>query len=279
MAMDGRPPRLLIIAGSDSGGGAGIQADLRTCAAHRVFGTTAITAVTAQNTVGVQAIETLDPSLVRAQIDAVLDDIGADAIKIGMLANAAIVGVVADALRARQGMAAIGKIVLDPVMIAKSGDALLSPDAVAALREELLPLARVITPNVPELACLVPAEANGMPAEAVTEADRLQQASRLASPSLAVVAKGGHGLGNELVDLLVTASGETERWVHPRQQTSATHGTGCTLSTAIACRLARGQALDEAVGGAIAYLQSALAAAQPIGRGHGPVNHLWEWEG
>ncbi len=277
--MADRVPRLLIVAGSDSGGGAGLQADLRTCAAHRVFGTTAITAITAQNTVGVHAINVLSPSLVRAQIDAVLDDIGADAIKIGMLANAAIVQAVAAALRARSNEPASANIVLDPVMIAKSGDALLAPDAVAAVRDELLPLARVVTPNIPELAALVTAETGKEPTDAASVAERIRQAMELAErgAALAVVAKGGHGLEGELVDVLVTALGEVARWTHPRQQTRATHGTGCTLSTAIACRLARGRALAEAVGGAIAYLQSALAAAQPVGRGHGPVNHLWEW--
>lgn len=282
--------RVLIIAGSDSGGGAGIQADLRTCAAHGVFGTTAITAVTAQNTVGVQAAEALSPALVRAQIDSVLGDIGTDAVKIGMLANASIVATVADAVEdlrgdrsrlrprftpVRSGSSAAVPVVLDPVMVAKSGDSLLMDDAVEAMVDRLLPHATVVTPNVPELARLVGAE------PATDEASRIEQARQLAAKGPVVLAKGGHAAGDTLVDLLVDSSGVIGRYRHPRQVSRATHGTGCTLSTALACRLAGrddddlDSRLDSAAAGAIDYLQGAIAAAVPIGAGHGPVEHLW----
>lgn len=263
-------PRVLIIAGSDSGGGAGLQADLRTCAAHGAFGTTAVTAVTAQNTLGVDAALALPPELVRAQIDAVLGDIGADAVKIGMLANAAIVRTVAEALAAAGLAGDRLPIVLDPVMVAKSGDSLLADDAVSALLRDLLPMASLVTPNLPELARLLDTDA------AADEAARIGQARRLAARGPLVLAKGGHAAGEEIVDLLVDAAGVRGRFSHPRQAGRATHGTGCTLSTAVACRLARGDEATTAVRGAIEYLQGAIAAATPLGRGHGPVNHLWE---
>lgn len=258
------PPRLLTIAGSDSGGGAGIQADLKTFDAHGVYGMSAITALTAQNTREVRAVWAAPPDFVAAQIDAVLDDIGVDAVKIGMLADAGLVRAVAGRLRGRKV-----PIVLDPVMIAKSGAALLRDDAVEALAEELIPLATLVTPNLPELARLT-----GLPVE--SEEDRRRAAEALAGRGPAVLAKGGHAEGTEVVDLL-WAAGRWHRFVHPRIATTSTHGTGCTLSSAIAARLGRGEDLPAAVEGAIGWLQGAMAAAFPVGSGHGPVNHLYQW--
>ncbi|HET9226299.1 MAG TPA: bifunctional hydroxymethylpyrimidine kinase/phosphomethylpyrimidine kinase [Thermoanaerobaculia bacterium] len=248
------PPRLLTIAGSDSGGGAGIQADLKTFAAHGAYGMSAITALTAQNTLGVRAVHEVPPEIVAAQIDAVLEDIGVDAVKIGMLASAPIVRAVADRLRHWKPP----HVVLDPVMVAKSGDPLLRDDAVEALLEELVPLCEIVTPNLPEL-------------ERMTGG---RGAEELAKRGPAVLAKGGHGEGEEVVDLL-WVKGEVHRFRHPRLSTTSTHGTGCTLSSAIAARLARGEELPRAVGGAIEYLQGAMKAAYPLGSGHGPVDHLW----
>lgn len=269
------PPRLLTIAGSDSGGGAGIQADLKTFAAHGGYGMSVVTAVTAQNTLGVTRVVEIPPDVVAAQIDAVLDDLGADAIKIGMLASAPIVHVVAERLEAwGAGRAGDGPpVVLDPVMVAKSGDPLLAEEAVKTLVDELLPLATVVTPNVPELERL-----SGRPAG--SEEERVEAARSLAGEGgPAVLAKGGHaapaaGEEGRVVDLLVTA-GEVRRFVHPRLGTRSTHGTGCTLSSAIAARLGRGEPLAAAVEGAIEYLAGALAHAYPLGRGHGPVDHLY----
>jgi hydroxymethylpyrimidine/phosphomethylpyrimidine kinase len=258
------PPRLLTIAGSDSGGGAGIQADLKTFAAHGAYGMSAITALTAQNTRGVRAVQETPPDFVAAQIDAVFEDIGVDAVKIGMLASAPIVRVVADRLRWWLERAP-APVVLDPVMIAKSGHPLLRDDAVEALIEDLVPLATLVTPNVPELERMT-----GIPK------DRLRAAAELAARGPAVLAKGGHAEGDEVVDLLVEAGGEVHRFRHPRLQTSSTHGTGCTLSSAIAARLARGEDLAVAVGGAVAWLHEAIEAAYPLGSGHGPVDHLHE---
>lgn len=263
-----RPPRLLTIAGSDSGGGAGIQADLKTFAAHGAYGMSVITALTAQNTREVRAVHEVPPEMVAAQIDAVLEDVGADAVKIGMLASAPIVRTVADRLRVHLGGTAV-PVVLDPVMVAKSGDALLRDDAVEALIEELLPLCAVATPNLPELARLA-----GLPVG--TDDERLRAAEALAARGPAVLAKGGHGEGDEVVDLLIEGD-LTFRFPHPRLHTSSTHGTGCTLSSAIAARLAAGDDLPKAVGGAVEYLHGAMAAAYPLGKGggHGPVDHLY----
>ena len=256
------PPRVLSIAGSDSGGGAGVQADLKTFAAHRVYGMTAVTAVTAQNTVAVTAVHVLPADIVAAQIDAVFEDIGVDAVKIGMLANPEIVRVVAERLRAHSAR----QIVLDPVMIAKSGDDLLATDAVVALRDELLPLATLVTPNLPEAERL-----SGLPVASIE--DRMRTAADLGARGPQVLIKGGHGEGTEITDLLY-GDGTFERFVHRRIDSEATHGTGCTLSSAIAARLAKGDAVLAAVGGAIRYLQRAIADAYPLGGGHGPVNHL-----
>jgi hydroxymethylpyrimidine/phosphomethylpyrimidine kinase len=268
-----RPPRLLTIAGSDSGGGAGIQADLKTFAAHGAYGMSVIAALTAQNTREVRAVHEVPAEMVAAQIDAVLEDIGADAIKIGMLASAGIIRAVADRLRVHLGGSGI-PIVLDPVMIAKSGDRLLREDAVEALKVDLLPLATVVTPNTPELETLT--GWHGLVGG--TEEERLRAAQALAARGPAVLAKGGHAEGEEVVDLLVERDGRVHRFAHSRLHTPSTHGTGCTLSSAIAARLGAGEELPRAVEGAIAYLAGAIAAAYPLGKGggHGPVDHLYQ---
>jgi hydroxymethylpyrimidine/phosphomethylpyrimidine kinase len=266
------PPRLLTIAGSDSGGGAGVQADLKTFAAHRTYGMSVITALTAQNTREVRAVHEVPPEMVAAQIDAVLEDIGVDAIKIGMLSSAEIIRVVADRLRFHLQDRKV-PVVLDPVMVAKSGDRLLREDAVEALKAELLPLATLVTPNLPELEALT-----GLRVQ--TEGARRVAARSLVATGPAVLVKGGHAEGEEVVDLLVEKrrGWEIHRFVHPRLHTPSTHGTGCTLSSAIAARLGAGERLWSAVAGAIDYLAGALAAAYPLGAGdgHGPVNHLFE---
>jgi hydroxymethylpyrimidine/phosphomethylpyrimidine kinase len=266
------PPRLLTIAGSDSGGGAGIQADLKVFAAHGVYGMSALTAVTVQNTLGVTAVHPVPPEIVAAQIDAVLDDIGADAIKIGMLGESAVVRAVAARLAAHLGDGGV-PVVLDPVMIAKGGAPLLADEAVAALLAELLPLATVVTPNLPELARLT-----GMPlAPIASEEERRRAAMELARHGPAVLAKGGHGEGAEVVDLLL-AEGTWHRFVHPRLGARSTHGTGCTLAAALAARLASGETLPEAAAGAIEYVAGAIAAAYPLGDGIGPVDPLYRWK-
>ncbi len=357
---------MLTIAGSDSGGGAGIQADLKTFAAHGVYGLSAITAITAQNTLEVRAVSPVDPATVAAQIDAVLEDFGADAVKIGMLWSAGTVRAVAARLRAHLGAPAAGvqgsagraPIVLDPVLAAGCGAPLLeggarvtaagaaADEAIAALIEELLPLATLVTPNLPELERLAaalgsaPAPRHGLPGTAALgapaaagapagghlpagEAARLEMARQLAARGPAVLAKGGHDLGPEsaeVVDLLLmseaagsgvrggggrdTGGGEgagggegegrelagreapgsdgTERvvrFVGPRLRTRATHGTGCTLSAAIAARLATGEELAAAVGGAIEYVRRAMAAAPPLGHGAGPLAHFAGFRG
>lgn len=254
----------LTIAGSDSGGGAGIQADLKTFAAHGVFGTSALTAVTAQNTRGVTAWSALPPDLVRAQIDAVASDIGADAVKLGMLANRAIIEAVAAALRAMDAR----NVVLDPVMVAKGGARLLEEDAVEALRSLLLPLADIVTPNIPEAEVLT-----GRPLE--TFAD-MQDAARLIlrmGPHVVLV-KGGHREDPESTDVAVTATDAFELR-GPRIPTTSTHGTGCTLSSAIAANLALGLEVREALVRAREYVEGAIRHAPRIGHGHGPLNHFW----
>jgi hydroxymethylpyrimidine/phosphomethylpyrimidine kinase len=268
------PPRLLTIAGSDSGGGAGIQADLKTFAAHGVYGMSVITALTAQNTREVRAVHEVPPEMVAAQIDAVLEDIGADAIKIGMLASAPIVRAVADRLRF---WSLDIPIVLDPVMVAKSGDALLRDDAVEAILDDLLPLCTLVTPNLPELARMT-----SLPVG--TEEERRTAAESLArEDTIAVLAKGGHAEADEVVDLL-WEGGRLHRFSGQRLDARSSHGTGCTLSSAIAARLACGEPMPpmaRAVEGAIAWLRGALAAAYPLGSGNGPVDHLYlsknEW--
>jgi hydroxymethylpyrimidine/phosphomethylpyrimidine kinase len=260
--------RLLTIAASDSGGGAGIQADLLTFAAHGAYGLSALTAVTAQDTVAVHAVFPLPPELVAAQIDAAFGDIGVDGVKIGMLGSAAAARAVAERLAVHLAGAAAGglPVVLDPVLAATAGPALLDADALPILLERLLPLATVVTPNLPELARL-----SGLPA--ADEPARLAAARALARRGPAVLAKGGHAEGEEVVDLLVTGGegGEAHRFARPRLASRAGHGTGCTLSAALAARLARGEALARAAEGAIDYVRAALAAAPGLGRGRGPL--------
>jgi hydroxymethylpyrimidine/phosphomethylpyrimidine kinase len=263
------PPIALTIAGSDSGGGAGIQADLKTFSALGVYGASVITAVTAQNTRAVTGIHDVPPDVVTAQIDAVFADLTIAATKIGMLSRPAVIEAVAAGL-ARHGAQ---NIVLDPVMVATSGDKLLADAAVDVLRRVLIPAARVITPNLPEAAALLDAPA------AQTESEMREQGERLlALGARAVLMKGGHAGGAESVDLLVEPHGVT-RFGAPRIATRNTHGTGCTLSSAIAAGLAKGLDLPNAVQAAKAYLTDALKAADrlSIGSGHGPVHHFHAW--
>lgn len=257
-------PKALTIAGSDSGGGAGIQADLKTFSAFRVFGMSVLTAVTAQNTVGVHGVHNLPPDVVARQIDAVLSDLGADAIKIGMLSTAAITEAVADRLRAHRQE----RIVLDPVMIAKSGDPLLQPDARAALIREVLPLAYVVTPNLHEAAALA-----GISVETEREMEEAARRIHALGPRTVLV-KGGH-LKDAATDILW--DGLTfARFTAERLPATNTHGTGCTLSSAIAAGLAHGQALPEAIRGAKAYVTAAIRAGFQPGRGVGVLRHFVE---
>ena len=266
-------PIAVTIAGSDSGGGAGIQADLKTFAALRVYGASAITALTAQNTRGVQAIHDVPADFVAAQIDSVFSDLAVGAVKIGMLSRPETIRAVAEGLRRHApGI----PVVLDPVMVATSGDRLISQEAVETLRSELMPLVTVITPNLPEAATLLDEGEAGHENEAVAQGRRL-----LARGARAVLIKGGHGEGRESVDHLIAADGTLRRFAAPRIETRNNHGTGCTLSAAVAAGLARGQGLAEAVGGAKTYVTAAIRAADtvPVGHGHGPLHHffaLWQ---
>ena len=253
----------LTIAGSDSGAGAGIQADLKTFAAHGIYGTSALTAITAQNTLGVTAWEPVSTALVVAQIEAVVADIGADAVKTGMLANAAIVRAVAEAVR----RLSLRNLVVDPVMIAKGGDRLLETQAVDAIRGELLPLARVVTPNVPEAEVL-----SGI---TIGSLEDMREAGRriLALGPRVVLVKGGHLEGDEAIDIAVRAAGG-ETFRAERLSTRHTHGTGCTLASAIAANLALGLDEMDAIGRAKRYVTDAIRRAPGVGRGHGPLGHL-----
>ena len=259
----------LTIAGSDSGGGAGIQADLKTFSALGVFGASVLTALTAQNTRGVQAIHDVPPDFVSAQIDSVFGDLKIDAVKIGMLSRPETIEAVADGLRRHRA----ANVVLDPVMVATSGDRLISDAAIAHLREALIPLASIVTPNLPEAGALLDEP------PATSEAALLGQGRRLlALGSPAVLIKGGHGSGPESTDLLFTHEGET-RLSAPRHATRNSHGTGCTLSSAIAAKLASGLDLPAATREAKAYLTEAIRAADrlEIGGGAGPVHHFHRW--
>ncbi|CAO4153045.1 bifunctional hydroxymethylpyrimidine kinase/phosphomethylpyrimidine kinase [Methylorubrum aminovorans] len=263
----------LTIAGSDSSGGAGIQADLKTFAALRVYGASVVTALTAQNTTGVQAIHDVPADFVAAQIDSVFADLAVGAVKIGMLSRPETIRAVAEGLR--QHAAGI-PVVLDPVMVATSGDRLISQEAVETLRSALMPLATVVTPNLPEAATLLDEAEAGHENEAVGQARRL-----LGRGARAVLIKGGHGEGRESVDHLIAADGTLRRFAAPRIETRNSHGTGCTLSAAVAAGLARGQGLAEAVAGAKTYVTAAIRAADsvPVGHGHGPLHHfhaLWQ---
>lgn len=263
----GPPPRILAIAGSDSSGGAGIQADIKTITMLGGYAMTAITAITAQNTVGVQGIAALAPAMVAQQIAACIDDIGVDAIKIGMLHDAEVIVAVAAAL---ESLAV--PVVLDPVMIATSGAALIAPDAVAAMRAHLFPRAALITPNLPELAALA-----GRPLP--THEAMIEAAEQLAEESgAAVLAKGGHGEGERITDVLYlpAAAREGARFVsfdHARIDTRHTHGTGCTLSSAVATLIGHGQPMEHAVRLARQFVIRAIESAPGFGAGHGPLGH------
>ena len=254
----------MTIAGSDSGGGAGIQADLKTFAALGVYGASTLTAITAQNTVAVTAVHELPVDLIAAQIDAVIADIGVDAVKTGMLSSAAIVETVAAALQRH----AVTNLVVDPVMIAKSGDALLRPEAVNALRSRLLPLAAVVTPNLPEAETLT-----GL--SLTTDAD-LRRAAELivGMGARAVVVKGGHRDG-PATDLFYDGV-RFQEFTAPRLDTRNTHGTGCTFAAALAAGLAQGKDLIEAVAQAKDYVTEAIRHAYPLGQGHGPLHHFYK---
>lgn len=253
----------LTIAGSDSGGGAGIQADLKTFHQFGVFGTTAVVAVTAQNTRGVTAVHAVPVSLVAAQLAALADDLAPHAVKTGMLASAALVEAVAAGLARHQ----FPHYVCDPVMVATSGDRLLDRGAERAVRERLLPLAALVTPNLAEAAVLVED-----PVETPAHMERAGKALLHMGAGAALV-KGGHLEGDEVVDVLVTPAG-TSRFCHPRVATQSTHGTGCTLSAAVTAGLALGRPLQRAVDDALAFVHQALASAPGLGRGHGPLNHF-----
>jgi hydroxymethylpyrimidine/phosphomethylpyrimidine kinase len=254
------------IAGSDSSGGAGIQADLKTFAAFGVYGASVITALTAQNTQGVRAIHDVPPDFIRAQIDAVFSDLDIGAVKIGMLSQAATIEAVAEGLAAHRAK----NIVLDPVMVATSGDRLLAPEAVEALRKLLIPRALVVTPNLPEAAALTGASVARNEREMEVQAREL-----LALGARNVLIKGGHGSGDQSLDLLI-GQGEVVRLSARRIATSNLHGTGCTLSSAIAAGLAKGLDLRAAAQDAKEYVTAAIAAADKlkIGHGHGPLHHF-----
>jgi hydroxymethylpyrimidine/phosphomethylpyrimidine kinase len=254
----------LTIAGSDSGAGAGIQADLKTFAAHRVYGTSAITAVTAQNTLGVTAWQAISADLVTAQIEAVEGDIGVDAVKTGMLANAAIVEAVSAAIESLD----LANVVVDPVMVAKGGDRLLDPEAIGAMKAELLKHATIVTPNILEAEVLADMTIRTLD-EARTAGHRILELG----PRVVVV-KGGHLDGPESIDLVCGRAGECDLR-GPRLPGRHTHGTGCTFAAAIAANLALGQPVEQALRSARAYLEGAIRHAPGIGRGHGPLNHFW----
>ena len=254
----------LTIAGSDSGGGAGIQADLKTFHRFGLFGTSVITAVTAQNTRGVTGWQAMPPDLIRAQIDAVVDDLRPAALKSGMLADSAVVRIVAESIREYS----LVPYVIDPVMVATSGDPLLERDAVVAIRDELLPLGTLVTPNLDEAAILT-----GSPVDDVAGMERAARWLVEQGGAGAALVKGGHLRDGEAVDVLFDGEG-LETFRHPRIQTQSTHGTGCTLSAAIAAHLALGLPLRAAVRDSLDYVHRAIATAPSIGGGYGPLNHF-----
>ena len=259
-------PVALTIAGSDSSGGAGIQADLETFAALGVYGASAITALTAQNTAGVTAVHAVPPEFVTAQIDAVFGDLAIGAVKIGMVAQRAIIEAIAAALKRWLPR----MIVLDPVMVASSGDRLIATDAVEALRNNLFPLATIVTPNLPEAAVLL-----GEPMASSAAAIEAQGRRLLAFGCQAVLIKGGHGAGSESIDYLIDGSSSLAL-AAPRLATKNTHGTGCSLSAAIAADLAKGESLVSAVRNAKTFVSAAIAGADrfSVGHGHGPIHHF-----
>ncbi len=257
-----RPPTVMTIAGSDSGGGAGIQADLKTFSALGVFGTSALTAITAQNTLGVTAVHEVPTAVISAQIDAVITDIGADAVKTGMLSSSAIVETVSDSIR-RHGIA---NLVVDPVMVAKSGDRLLREEAIAAICDSLFPLAAVVTPNIPE--------AEDLTGLTIRTDDDVRQAamSIIAMGARTVVIKGGHRDGPP-TDVFYDGARFRE-FTTERIPSTNTHGTGCTFASAVAAGLAHGLEPPDAVGQAKEYVTAAIRASYPIGQGHGPLHHF-----
>jgi hydroxymethylpyrimidine/phosphomethylpyrimidine kinase len=266
--MSNAAPTALTIAGSDSGGGAGIQADLKSFSALGVYGASVITAVTAQNTQKVTAVHGIPDEIVAAQIKAVLVDIRIDALKIGMLATSSIIQTVANELESQSS-----PIVLDPVMIAKSGDSLLQEEAISALRTYLLPMATLLTPNLPEAAVLLGAGV----AKTLDEMENQGRALLTMGPQT-VLMKGGHAKGANCVDVLIPRDAPAIRLSAPRIKTTNTHGTGCTLSSSITAGLAKGLTISEATREAHSYLQGAINAADvlSIGSGHGPVHHFYE---
>jgi hydroxymethylpyrimidine/phosphomethylpyrimidine kinase len=255
--------RVLVVAGSDSGGGAGIQADIKTVTMLGAFAATAITALTAQNTEGVFGVLPIDPAFIRQQMEVVLDDIGADAIKTGMLHDEGVIDTVASVLEER---AATVPLVLDPVMVAKGGAPLIEMSAIDAMKRRLIPRATVLTPNLPEAAILLGRTIAGVAA--------MREAARelLALGCRAVLLKGGHLEGDTVHDLLATAAGIRE-WQSPRIDTRHTHGTGCTLASAIAAGLAQSMTVEASVERARDYVLKAIASAPGFGRGHGPLDH------
>lgn len=260
--------RVFTIAGSDSGGGAGIQADIKAISAMGCYAASAITAITVQNTLGVQAVHPVPLDILRGQIDAVLSDIGADAVKIGMLHSAEVVILVAEMIEKYQ----IRNVVLDPVMVSTSGHRLIEPDAVEVIKDRLMPLARVITPNVPEAEILADCKINGE--------DEFDDIARNLSGkgNVSVLLKAGHLSGDLLVDYFYNAEADTmTKLPSMRLQTKNTHGTGCTLSSAFAAALAKGEGLTEAAASAKKYIEQAIisGAEYEIGGGYGPVDHFF----
>ena len=261
--------RAMTIAGSDSGAGAGIQADLKTFAAFGVYGTSVLTAVTAQNTLRVTDVLELPTTLVASQIDAIVSDIGTDAVKTGMLSSSAIIDLVADKLREHR----LANLVVDPVMVAKSGDKLLQDEAVETLRTRLIPLATVVTPNAPEAQVLT-----GRKVESLDDA-RTAAGELVAMGARVAVVKGGH-LQGPATDIMYDGR-EFRAFTHQRITTTSTHGTGCSFASAVAAGLARGTPVRDAVSQAKAYVTAAIRHAFPMGKGHGPLNHFhatWERE-
>ena len=252
----------LTIAGSDSGGGAGIQADLKTFQQFGVFGTSVIVAITAQNTRGVRAVELVSPALVRAQLDALAEDLPPAALKTGMLADAALVQLIADAIRANQWR----PVIVDPVMVATSGDRLLAPGGEAAMREALLPLATLVTPNLDEASLLTGRSVRDIPTMERAGTDLLSLGAQ------AALVKGGHLPGDALTDVLVTRTG-VRHFSRPRLATRSTHGTGCTLSAAITAGLALGRPLEAAVSDGLDFVHRAISVAPGLGSGRGPLDH------
>lgn len=260
-------PKAMTIAGSDSGGGAGIQADLKTFSALGVYGSSTLTAITAQNTVGVTMVHEIPIDIIVAQIDAVLSDIGADAVKTGMLASSAIVETVAEEMERHQ----VSRLVVDPVMVAKSGDRLLREDAVEALRTRLIPLAAVVTPNIPEAEALT-----GLKIETDEDVRRAAEAI-VQLGARAVVVKGGHREG-PATDLFYDGV-RFQEFSAPRIDTVNTHGTGCTFASAVAAGLAKGLEVVESVELAKDYVTEAIRRSFPVGHGHGPLHHFYKWWG